>query len=127
MHTLILLAHPEKDSLNAQLARTAHARLERYGNTVELVDLYRESFDPLEGEHHCANRLNEAFFSAVYTSKMRYCDKGRFRGKRAFLSVTTGAPAPAFGPDGRAGDIQLICGPSTSASMHRKIGTTKVG
>ncbi|MER9300247.1 NAD(P)H-dependent oxidoreductase [Mesorhizobium sp. M0621] len=168
MHTLILLAHPETNSLNAQLARCAQETLECNGNSVELVDLYREAFDPLEGEHHYAKRLNETFFSAlseqghasdlgtlplevrraidqldradlvvfqfplwwwampallkgwidrvfvwgeVYTSKMRYCDKGRFRGKRAFLSVTTGAPAPAFGPDGRAGNLDLILWP----------------
>jgi NAD(P)H dehydrogenase (quinone) len=168
MHTLILLAHPEKNSLNAQLAQSAQERLERNGNSVELVDLYRDAFDPLEGEHHYPKRLNKTFFSAlseqgyaselgtlppevmraidqldradlvvfqfplwwwsmpavlkgwidrvfvwgnVYTSKMRYCDKGRFRGKRSFLSVTTGAPASAFGPDGRAGNLDLILWP----------------
>jgi NAD(P)H dehydrogenase (quinone) len=168
MHTLILLAHPEENSLSAQLARVAQDSLERRGSTVELVDLYREAFDPLEAKHHYAQRLNQEFFSAlseqnhaaqgktlphdivraidqldradlvvfqfplwwwsmpailkgwfdrvlvrgeVYTSRMRYPDKGRFRGKRAFLSVTTGAPAAAFGPDGRAGDLDLILWP----------------
>ncbi|WP_146147817.1 NAD(P)H-dependent oxidoreductase [Phyllobacterium sophorae] len=63
MHTLILLAHPEKNSLNVQLARSAQEKLKWNGNSVELVDLYREAFDPLEAEHHYAKRLNEAFFS----------------------------------------------------------------
>lgn len=168
MHTLILLAHPEKNSLNAQLARSAQERLEWNGNSVELVDLYREAFDPLEAEHHYARRLNGAFFSvlseqrhasdlgtlppeviraidqldradlvifqfplwwwsmpailkgwidrvfvwgSVYNSRMRYCDKGRFRGKRAFLSVTTGASAPAFWPDGQCANLDLILWP----------------
>ncbi|RWH39475.1 MAG: hypothetical protein EOQ80_29410 [Mesorhizobium sp.] len=32
-------------------------------------------------------------------------------GQAAVPSVTTGAPAPAFGPDGRPGNIELILWP----------------
>lgn len=46
----------------------------------------------------------------LYTSKMRY-DRGYFRGKRAVLSVTTGAPEAAFGSSGRGGDIDLLLWP----------------
>lgn len=168
MHALIVLAHPEEKSFNAQLARTAKGTLEGQGHTVEIADLYREGFDPLEGPRHFPERADSGFFSAmaeqrhaadtnalptdvereiarleradlvifqfplwwwsvpailkgwldrvfvwgrVYSSRMRYEDRGHFRGKRAFLSVTTGAPEPAFGPDGRAGNLDLVLWP----------------
>lgn len=47
----------------------------------------------------------------VYSSKVRYCDRGHFRGKRALVSVTTGASEAVFGPDGRAGDLDLVLWP----------------
>ncbi len=43
----------------------------------------------------------------LYTSTMRY-DRGYFAGKRAICSVTTGAPAAAFGPMARGGDIDKM-------------------
>jgi len=46
----------------------------------------------------------------LYSSTMRY-DRGRMRGKRAMVSVTTGAPAPAFGPGARGGDIAAMLWP----------------
>lgn len=46
----------------------------------------------------------------LYTSRMRY-DSGYFRGKRALLSVTTGAPAEAMGPGSRGGDIERLLWP----------------
>lgn len=46
----------------------------------------------------------------LYTSRMRY-DAGYFRGKRALLSVTSGAPASAFGPGARAGDPDALLWP----------------
>lgn len=46
----------------------------------------------------------------IYTSTMRY-DRGYFRGKRAICSVTTGAPATAFGPNARGGDIEHLLWP----------------
>lgn len=52
----------------------------------------------------------------LYTSAMRY-DRGYFRGKRAICSVTTGAPAPAFEPGGRGGDIELLLWP-IQYSLH---------
>lgn len=52
----------------------------------------------------------------LYTSTMRY-DRGYFRGKRAILSVTTGAPATAFGPKGRGGDIEHLLWP-IQYSLH---------
>lgn len=46
----------------------------------------------------------------LYTSEMRY-DRGYFRGKKAMCSVTTGAPASAFGPGARGGDIDHLLWP----------------
>ena len=168
MHALVVLAHPEERSFNAALARTAEATLTAEGHTVELADLYREGFDPLEGGSHFHRRVDNDFFSAmaeqrhasdtdslpadveraiaqleradlvifqyplwwwsmpailkgwldrvfvwgrVYSSRMRYCDRGHFRGRRALVSVTTGAQEPAFGPDGRAGNLDLVLWP----------------
>ena len=46
----------------------------------------------------------------VYTSRMRY-DKGYFTGRKALLSVTTGAPEEAFGPGARGGDPKSMLWP----------------
>jgi NAD(P)H dehydrogenase (quinone) len=46
----------------------------------------------------------------LYTSRMRY-DAGHFRGRRAVLSVTTGAPESAFGPGARGGDFATMLWP----------------
>ena len=46
----------------------------------------------------------------LYTSRVRY-DAGYFRGRRALLSVTTGAPESAFGPGARGGDFATMLWP----------------
>ncbi|WP_421883001.1 NAD(P)H-dependent oxidoreductase [Pacificispira sp.] len=52
----------------------------------------------------------------LYTGSMRY-DRGFFRGKRALTSVTTGAPAAAFGRNARGGDMDQILWP-VHYSLH---------
>ena len=52
----------------------------------------------------------------LYTSRMRY-DRGIFRGKRALVSVTTGAPTSAFEDNGRGGEIGQILWP-VHYSLH---------
>lgn len=52
----------------------------------------------------------------VYSSRMRY-DSGYFRGKRAMISVTSGAPEEAFGPGARAGDPEAMLWP-VQYSLH---------
>jgi len=52
----------------------------------------------------------------LYTSTMRY-DQGYFRGKRAIVSVTTGAPADAFAPRGRGGHLDTLLWP-VQYSLH---------
>ncbi|MFF3016673.1 NAD(P)H oxidoreductase [Streptomyces sp. NPDC057939] len=44
--TLLVLAHPRSDSLTAQVAERIRLRRRAEGNTVDLLDLYAEDFDP---------------------------------------------------------------------------------
>lgn len=61
--------------------------------------------------------MDRVFVSGgLYTSKMRY-DAGYFRGRRALVSVTTGAPQAAFGPGSRGGDFDTMLWP-VQYSMH---------
>ncbi len=46
----------------------------------------------------------------LYTSTMRY-DRGYFQGRRALLSVTSGAPETAFGRGSRGGDVDTMLWP----------------
>ncbi|MEM7636462.1 MAG: NAD(P)H-dependent oxidoreductase [Pseudomonadota bacterium] len=52
----------------------------------------------------------------LYTSRMRY-GTGYFKGKRALVSVTTGAPRKAFGPGSRGGDFETMLWP-VHYSLH---------
>ncbi|WP_322885188.1 NAD(P)H-dependent oxidoreductase [Sinorhizobium medicae] len=46
MRILLVLAHPLENSFAASVARTAKESLEAKGHKVDLLDLYREDFDP---------------------------------------------------------------------------------
>jgi putative NADPH-quinone reductase len=46
MHILLVLAHPLSGSFAAAIAGTARDTLVEGGHTVDLLDLYRENFDP---------------------------------------------------------------------------------
>jgi len=173
MHTHIVHAHPEPQSYNGALTRTAERALTRNGDTVTVTDLYRTGFDPVEGPRHYSSRTKPDAFAALaeqrhawtggtlpedvaaeignleradlvilqfplwwhgppailkgwmdrvfvngglYTSTMRY-DTGYFRGRRALVSVTTGAPRAAFVPGGRGGEFGTMLWP-VHYSMH---------
>ncbi len=47
MKISVILAHPDKSSLNHAIARTVLERLEKNGYRVSFHDLYAENFDPL--------------------------------------------------------------------------------
>ncbi len=47
MNLLVVLAHPDPQSFNAAIARTAVEALAELGHQVVFHDLYREGFDPL--------------------------------------------------------------------------------
>lgn len=49
-------------------------------------------------------------YGDVYTSKQRF-ENGRYRGKRAMLSVTVGTSAETYDFNGRSGDIDLLLWP----------------
>jgi len=46
MRILLVLAHPLEESFAASIAGTVRRKLEANGHTVDLMDLYREGFDP---------------------------------------------------------------------------------
>lgn len=52
----------------------------------------------------------------LYTSRMRY-DAGYFKGRRALVSVTTGAPRKMFGPGSRGGEFDTMLWP-IQYSLH---------
>lgn len=168
MKSVIVLAHPEETSFNAQLARTAKKVLSADPLAqARLIDLYRIGFDPVESGRHFGNRQNPDRFDAqgeqrhaaetgtlpndverqleaveeadllilqyplwwytppamlkgwfdrvfvygrAYTSRRRY-DTGFFRGKKAMLSVTTGALEATYQYNGRNGDIEHLLWP----------------
>ncbi|EPX81908.1 NAD(P)H-dependent oxidoreductase [Salipiger mucosus] len=173
MQTHIVHAHPEPQSYNAALTRTAAQALRARGGTVTVTDLYRDGFDPVEAPRHYHDRADPDRFAALaeqrhawttgtlpgavraeianlehadlvilqfplwwhgppailkgwmdrvfvsgglYTSRMRY-DAGYFRGRRALVSLSTGAPAEAFGPGCRGGDLGTMLWP-VHYSMH---------
>ncbi|MBX2878653.1 MAG: NAD(P)H-dependent oxidoreductase [Granulosicoccus sp.] len=52
MKAHIVLAHPEKQSFNGQLAELSNSKLEAAGYEISLSDLYGIEFDPCEGAKH---------------------------------------------------------------------------
>jgi NAD(P)H dehydrogenase (quinone) len=47
MNVSVILAHPNSESFNHAIARTAALRLQKNGHTVVFHDLYAERFDPI--------------------------------------------------------------------------------
>lgn len=64
MHALIVLAHPEPRSFNAQMKDVAAATLGAMGWSVEVSDLYAQGFDPAEGPRHFPQRKRPEWFGA---------------------------------------------------------------
>jgi len=60
----IVLAHPEPQSYNAHLARTAQSALQARGWTTTLSDLYAQGFDPCERAAHYPAALHPERFDA---------------------------------------------------------------
>lgn len=61
----IVLAHPEPQSYNAHLARTARGALRAAGYEVTLTDLYTIGFEPSEGPLHFKERKHRDRFEAA--------------------------------------------------------------
>lgn len=64
MQAHIVLAHPEPQSFNGHLARTACRVLAAEGYDVTLSDLYAMGFDPCERPEHYGERLTPQRFDA---------------------------------------------------------------
>ena len=64
MKVLIVLAHPETRSFNAELSRATEEVLCGQGHEVELSDLCRMSFAPDEHERHFVQRKDPSRFDA---------------------------------------------------------------
>ena len=64
MKAHIVLAHPEAQSFNGQLAASTQQNLETHGWQVTLSDLYAMDFDPREGPRHYSARKDAAVFHA---------------------------------------------------------------
>jgi len=64
LRALIVLAHPEPSSFNAQLAKLATTQLQEMGYEIEHSNLYAMRFDPSEGPHHYAPDLFDGPFDA---------------------------------------------------------------
>ena len=110
---------PLAEQRNAYRTNTLPADVQREINRLERADLVILQF-PIWWHGHPA--MLKGWFDRVfvngglYSSSMRY-DRGRFRGKKAMCSVTTGAPKSAFGPCSRGGEIDQILW-STHYSLH---------
>jgi NAD(P)H dehydrogenase (quinone) len=62
MKVLIVLAHPEHQSFNAALFRTAVDTLTAAGHEVRTSDLYALRFDPVSGRHNFLAARDPAYF-----------------------------------------------------------------
>lgn len=65
MNALIVYSHPEPRSFTGALKDVAVETLERLGHSVEVSDLYREGFDPVESPAHFPQRANPSRFSVL--------------------------------------------------------------
>lgn len=173
MEVLIVHAHPEPQSFNGAMTRTAVDALTKAGHTVQVSDLYALNFhaatdrsnfttvaDPTylkpQTEENYAS-LHEGFagdveaemrklenadllifqfplfwfhlpailkgwvdrvfaMGRIYGGKVGIYKNGRFVGRKAMLSLTTGAPEASWTPEGMHGDIYNMLKP-----IHRGI------
>ena len=72
MHTLIVFAHPRRDSYTGAILDAFSAGVTaQAGNTIELADLYREDFDALFRPEDYAQFRGEAMPAAVRAEQAR--------------------------------------------------------
>jgi putative NADPH-quinone reductase len=62
MNVLLIFAHLEPQSFNGAMFRTAIATLEAAGHTVQVSDLYAQSFEPMSGRRNFTTVYNAAYF-----------------------------------------------------------------
>ncbi|MDX8480413.1 NAD(P)H-dependent oxidoreductase [Mesorhizobium sp. VK24D] len=62
MRIFIVHAHPEEQSFNGAMTRTAQAALAAAGHEVVISDLYRMGFNPVSGRHNFITVHNRDYF-----------------------------------------------------------------
>ena len=62
MKVLIVFAHPEQQSFNGAMFRTAVETLSAAGHEVATSDLYTMQFDPVSGRHNFLTLKNPDYF-----------------------------------------------------------------
>jgi len=62
MNILIVFAHPEQQSFNGAMFRTAVETLTAAGDEVATSDLYAMQFDPVSGRHNFLTLKNPGYF-----------------------------------------------------------------
>ncbi|MFC4425245.1 NAD(P)H-dependent oxidoreductase [Deinococcus navajonensis] len=72
MHVLIVHAHPEPQSFNAAMTRTAVDTLEANGHTVEVSDLYAMQFNPVAGWHDFPQAADPSFLHYQREQKIAF-------------------------------------------------------
>lgn len=72
LHILIIHCHPEPQSFNGSMTRTAVKILEGEGHSVEVSDLYAEGFDPVERDEHYQNRVDTKRFDILSEQRNAY-------------------------------------------------------
>lgn len=82
MRILLVLAHPLTDSFAASVAATAKAALENGGHSVDLLDLYREGFDPRLSEQE-----RRGYFDTPYDTSAADAIVARLRAADGLILV----------------------------------------
>lgn len=62
MNILLVFAHPEPQSFNGAMLRTAIATLEAAGHSVQVSDLYAQAFEPVSGRPNFTTVYDAAYF-----------------------------------------------------------------
>jgi NAD(P)H dehydrogenase (quinone) len=62
MNILLVFAHPEPQSFNGAMLRTAVAALEAAGHQVQVSDLYAHSFEPVSDRRNFTTVRNPTYF-----------------------------------------------------------------
>lgn len=72
MNILIVLAHPERASFSGGLVDVAIETLAASGHVVELDDLYREGFDPVERASNYPRDADNDYFAPLTAQRTHY-------------------------------------------------------
>jgi len=73
--TLIIVAHPKKDSFSFAMANAYKENVEAKGNTAETIDLYRDAHQQTFFTYEDANSLSTDEAMKYYQEKMTWADE----------------------------------------------------